>query len=40
VFLFVVKQKSIRMLLVMVVKLNLKLEHMDIKNMFLYGDLE
>lgn len=39
-FLFLVKHKSIQMLLVMVVELNLESEQMDVKTAFLYRDLE
>lgn len=36
----VVKRISIRMLLAMVARFNLELEHMDVKTDFLYGDLK
>jgi len=39
VFSPVVKHKSIRMLLLMVVELNLELEEIDVKIAYLYGDL-
>lgn len=40
VFSLVVKHISIRMLLSMVAKFNLELEQMDVKTIFLYGDLD
>lgn len=40
VFSSVVKHRSIKMLLSMVAKFNLELEHLDVKTAFLYGDLD
>jgi len=40
VFSPVVKHRSVRMLLAMVVVFNLGLEQMDVKTTFLYGDLD
>jgi len=40
VFSPVVKHRSIRILLVMVVEFDLELEQMDVKKKFLYGDLD